>query len=316
MMRGTNHSEMDQHMSNGEHIKLIMESVRERDIDLWIISQFMENPSFVSVFTDRAGIEFAKVLEVFHSLSNDQGESDITVIVSDGEKKTALLIEDKIDAAAMPHQFSRYVKRGDRGVKEGRYADYIVIMTAPQAYLRKNREADKYPVKISYEELRDYADSFGKSLLDEAVREKAAGYVARSDEAVEEFWEHLYAYVEAKYKELLPYKYDAPRGSKAAWPTYRMPVKKTKIQHKSDRGYIDLELRGLAEKRTQFCHANMKLLDEDMAVEVAGKSLAIRVKVGVLDFHKPFDQQIDAVDESLKAAVRLQDLLMVLDLNI
>ena len=50
-------------------------------------------------------------------MDQEDGESDITVILSNEINKIALLIEDKIDAHAMPMQPERYIKRGKKGIE-------------------------------------------------------------------------------------------------------------------------------------------------------------------------------------------------------
>lgn len=56
------------------------------------------------------------------------GETDITVICNIDGEKLAFLIEDKIDAIAMPEQHDRYAKRGQKGVVNNEYAGFDVFI--------------------------------------------------------------------------------------------------------------------------------------------------------------------------------------------
>lgn len=83
-----------------------------------------------------------------HILSDLQGESDITMIVEKNNHKTGLLIEDKIDAIAMPNQRERYNIRGQRGIDNKLYDEFYVFMIAPLDYLKNNSEAHLYENQI------------------------------------------------------------------------------------------------------------------------------------------------------------------------
>lgn len=80
----------------------------------------------------------------------------MTVIIEVNGERHGLLIEDKVDAQAMPEQCDRYIKRGGFGVKEGYYSSFHVFIIAPEKYLSENIEAQKYPQKVKYEDCLDY----------------------------------------------------------------------------------------------------------------------------------------------------------------
>lgn len=62
---------------------------------------------------------------VAHSVTTEDGESDIEVTLIIENKKVAFLIEDKIDAAAQPEQADRYTTRGRKAVKSGMYDEIL-----------------------------------------------------------------------------------------------------------------------------------------------------------------------------------------------
>lgn len=95
--------------------------VYERDMDLLIAEEISCSKQFLHLFLDVLGIQDASVDNVHLSKSDEDGETDITVVLDIAGKKHGLLIEDKIDATAQPDQAGRYLKRGNRGIEKGEY---------------------------------------------------------------------------------------------------------------------------------------------------------------------------------------------------
>ena len=79
-------------------MKIEFESVLERDIDLYIMSKFASDDSFKDVFLKNTDYYDYEVKEIKHSLTDDSGENDITVILEKDNIKIGLFIEDKINA--------------------------------------------------------------------------------------------------------------------------------------------------------------------------------------------------------------------------
>ena len=83
--------------------------------------------------------------------------NDIAAIFKDLEgRKTAILIENKIDALAQPNQAARYRSRGDAGIEKTWWHKYRTCMIAPQAYLDANSEAELYDARVSYESIKEW----------------------------------------------------------------------------------------------------------------------------------------------------------------
>lgn len=299
-------------------MQLIMETILERDIDLILMRSFMQSSEFLHFFLSKVQKTHMKLLSVQHSFMTQDGESDITVILTDGSKRFALLIEDKINALAMPQQHHRYHLRGQQGILQKLYDDYAVFIVAPQAYLNQNTESKLYENRISYEELLYLfpEQSFERQLLQNAIVEKQTGYTPIEDSNVTVFWQHFYRYCAEHFPELSPYVYNGPRGTNAVWPTFRTGIKHTIIQHKSNHGQIDLEIAGYANYRHQFAQDNQHLLDPDMSLVQTGKSLSIRIKVPVIDFHQPFSLYRSDITRCLQSAMRLQKLSHSINLTI
>ena len=298
-------------------MKVEIEKVFERDIDLLMMNKFLNYDSLSQYFCSKIGLDGYKVKEVQHSVSDENGESDITVILDNGSEKVAFLIEDKIDAIAMPNQRDRYNLRGESGVKNNIYDRFFVFMIAPKDYLDSNLEAKKYENQITYEELIDMLgdDIYAKALLEKALEEKKKGYIIIENESVTKFWADYYKYIDDNYSMLNVNKVDGPRGASAVWPTFNTPFKQYKIRHKSDRGNMDLEFPKLADKYFDFMNQVKDILDSDMSVQVTGKSLSIRLKVPIIDFKQNFNDYCNEMKISMDAVVRLQNLLSKIDLN-
>ena len=65
-----------------------------------------------------------------------------------------ILIEDKIDAIAMPEQPERYIKRGNKAIKNKEYDVFYSFIVCPKKYYDNNDAAKEYPFHILYGSLR------------------------------------------------------------------------------------------------------------------------------------------------------------------
>lgn len=298
-------------------MKIEMEKVFERDIDLLMINKFCNDKNIVEYFSSKIDLHNLKVEVAQHSIMDENGESDITIILNDGNENIAFLIEDKIDAVAMPNQRARYDIRGNKGITNGLYNKFYVFIIAPKDYLSTNNEAQKYENQISYEELIEIfkEDIYAKSLLEQAIEEKKKGYVIIENSNVTRFWESYYEYIDDNYSMLNINRVNGPRGSDASWPIFNTPIKQYKIRHKSDRGYMDLEFPKMAEKYFDFLEIVKNDLDEDMTVHVTSKSISIRILVPKIDFKQEFTNYMSEMKTCMESVVRLQKLLTKLNLK-
>ncbi len=295
-------------------MSISFENILERDIDLLMIQQFSSgNQAFIKLFSDKVGIDSDQlsVSDIFHSVMTSDGESDVEVIFWDGKERVAFLLEDKIDAIAQPEQAKRYEIRAEKAVKSGRFNSYYIFIVAPQKYLDGNKEASLYPNTVSYEELLAViTDDYGKAVLSKALDESKHGYIPIEDQKVTLFWDKLYDYIDEHYPDTFSVhgKKGESRGTKARWISISSG-KGTSLQIKADRGYVDLEISGYADKFQEFSKANQELLDrKKLYVRVASKSLAIRKYIEPIDFTADFDSQVSKVDDALLKAMELQNL--------
>ena len=302
------------------------ESVYERDMDLLFMRKMAGDKDFVrNLFLkgeqlttkgyDRADFSVEKVT---HSVMTEDGESDVEAVLSIEGKKIALLIEDKIDALAMQEQAARYTIRGEKAVQRGEYDEFYVFIIAPENYLNSNSEAKKYTHRISYQEVQKYLkDDFDKALISHALSNENSVRLPRNS-SVTAFWDRLYDFVDEKYPGIFRihgYRGLERSGQAGQWISMSCP-KPYSIQIKSDRGYVDLEVSGYADRFPQFSNKNRDLIEEKrLYVRAATKSLAIRRYIEKIDFTQPFETQIPSLTIAFDAAKELQDLISKLKID-
>ncbi len=300
-------------------MNISFENIVERDIDLLIIRQFsMQNSKMMTLFGNKVKVKNAatwELLQISHSVMTGDGESDVEAVFTCGEDRIAFLIEDKIDAIAQPEQAQRYRIRAEKAVEAGRFDKYYIFIVAPQKYLDGNREAHLYPNQISYEEIYGTLnDAFDKAVMQKALDESKHGYVPVEDQRVTEFWNRLYDFVDEKFPNtfLLSGKKGESRGTNARWILIKSG-KGTNLQIKADRGYVDLEISGYADKFQEFSKNNQDILDsKKLYLRLASKSLAIRSYVEPIDFEGDFDAQITQIEVAFLKAKELMDLVKYL----
>jgi len=276
--------------------------VLEKNMDLLFLEEFASSPDFLKMFLSKIYIESAKVIEIEQSkVHSEFGESDMTVIVEVNGKKHGLLIEDKIDAIAMPEQYERYVIRGNIGIENGDYESFDVFIIAPEKYLNDNIEAHKYPNQIKYEDCADYfrkqtdPRSFYKlQQIEFAINKQKNSYQVIEHAAVTDFWERYIAYQKEHYPHLWLSTSGGSKGSRASWPRYRVHIKGLYMLHKSEFGFIDLTFPNCGERTVELKGVLEKHLGDLTEIGVSlhqtKKSAALRVVVPVLDFKQPFEK--------------------------
>ena len=292
-----------------------IEKVSERDIDLYIINKFINDSKFKELFLEKINCKNYQVCKCLHSFSDENGESDITIILENDNRKIGLLIEDKINAKAMSEQYKRYILRAEKQKHEGLFDNYYIFIVAPKSYIDLNMEAKKYDNKISYEEILDYisGDVYGESLIKKAIEIKKKGYEVIENKAVTLFWEKYYDMVENRFSELKLNRIEGSRGSDANWPVFFTPIENIHIIHKSDRPYVDLTFRNVSQYKFQVYDIVKNVLKENMTFHKTGKSLAIRIYVPKIDFKKDFEEQEENVIKCLEVVRELQKFMRKID---
>lgn len=303
-------------------VNIRLSGVIERDMDFLLMRKFSYDSNFLQqLFLSKTAYKNSTIdsIDISRSVYSEFGETDVEVIVTFSDaKRFALLIEDKIDAPAMEKQADRYKIRGEQGKLKNAYDDYDIFIVAPEKYLKTNSEARKYPNQISYEEIRSLLiDPFEIAVIERALAGYGGVALERSEQ-VTEFWDQIYDLVEAHYPG--EFKLHGKRGLlRSGNPGQWISISCNKqfgLQIKSDRGYVDLEIRNYAEKFNEFYKHNKDIIDrEKLYIRPASKALAIRKYITPIDFSKSFASQEPALKEAFDEAKRLKDLIPFLRIN-
>lgn len=317
-------------------MKFRFNGVSERDMDLLFLEEFAVNKDFLKLFirkiesTDLAN--YKVVSEEVSFVDAALGESDLTIILEHGGHKAALLVEDKINAIAQPRQYERYVERGKKGVREKLYDAFYVFLIAPAEYFEGNESAQKYPLKVTYEECRDLflnrtdaRSELKHQQLTEAIELGHKPYSKIVDEVSTTFWDSYVRYIQTHYPDIELKSKVREKSKNGDWPTYKtsLDMKTVYIHHKMkmkgvEYSNIDLTFNGLSEHREQLKELLKDMLgeryDPQFGVHKAEKSAVLRlVAPKYLDWQVPFEDQIDTVEEHLSLVSKLCEVAKYID---
>ena len=301
-------------------VRCTFTDVTEHDMDLLFLEEFACSETFLSLFTYPISISNARVLSVHSSLTDSVlGESDMTVILDAGGKKIGLLIENKIDAIAMPEQAARYNLRGAKGIARGDYEIFFVFIIAPQKYLNQNHEAQKYPHKVSYEEVQLYFEgqqdsraSFKLQQIRQAIEKQKKGYQVEADLSVTDFWRRYALLQEESFPNLNLIYSGEVKGANASWPRFQTKIDGLYMYHKTEMGCVDLTFDGCADKILEIDSLLKETVGdyacEGFSIHKTGKAAAVRLTAPTLDLHKPFEEQKESVEMGMKSVLRMAEL--------
>ena len=275
-------------------------TITERDMDLLFAEAVFSDPEFCKLLLDKTddlkGKPFQVLSAEISKSDSDLGESDITVLIEVEGRKYSFLVEDKIDAIAMPEQHARYVKRGEKGVKAKEYDDFKVFLFCPKQYSEKNEEAKLYEHLLTYEECRDhFADKkdplsvFRFHQLEQAISKAKSPYNPNVDEKANAFLRQYIAYQKEHFPSL-----DLSTGEdkNGWWTDFRTGLGTAYITHKIREGFVDLTIPGAQDKydltKVVADWARQHIV-ADIAVVKAKRSVMIRIHVPKLDIESGFE---------------------------
>lgn len=301
-------------------IKCKFSDVSERDMDLLFLEEFASSPEFLNIFLSKAGLENADIIEVEQSkVDMEYGESDMTLTVEKDGKKYGILIENKIDAVAMPNQYGRYVERGKIGVKNGDYDDFFVFIVAPSEYLAVNEESKKYSYRVSYEECLEYfksktdaRSSFKIQHIEQAINKQKHSYQVVEHTDVTDFWDKYITYKEQNYPQLWLVSKRGPKGRYSSWPHFNTVIDNMFIYHKSELGVVDLTISGMGDNIAQLELLLPEIIgnlnQRGITLVKTGKSAALRITVPVINFTESFEKYTDILPVCFEAVQKLTDI--------
>ena len=306
-------------------------TIRERDMDLLFVERAMTDIDFIRLLVSKTDLKGSEVSIVHAELSRteyDLGESDITLILKVDDKRYGFLIEDKIDAIAMPEQYSRYIERGKVGIKNKEYEDFRIIIFCPEKYYSSDAEAKLYEHHLSYEEVADYLRSQTDELskvhlqaITQAIdRAKKPPHVVLN-EAVNLYFRQYRMYQQAHFPDL---DIRTKETSNGWWVDYNTALQNVIIINKTQEGYADLTFPHAADRLSDV-KAMADWLREHGVPSVhgvkTGKSAALRIEVPKLAVKQNFETTpeknlkacFEAIHELNQIAKLLADFLNVKD---
>lgn len=299
-----------------EKLKITLDTVLERDMDLLIMEEFLSNKAFANLFLDATNIDRnSEIISVQRSLRFQMGESDIVIVLkTPSGTNIGLHIEDKVNAEAQQEQYGRYEERAALLANDLDYSEHRICITAPQHYLDTNTEAQKYPASVSYERIRDYFEQqtdirakFKLALLHCALGKKDST-IAVPNAAVTSFWGEFERLAASRGLAIKSNR--EQHGKESKFIRFHTAIQQVYVIYKARHGYIDLQFPHMA--------GNLSLppaaLDEDMFVYNAGKSAVVRISnpQWVLDLEETFDNNIDILNDILDSVARLEKLAAII----
>lgn len=268
-------------------------------MDLLLAESVIADPEFCRLLldkTDLKGKPFSVAKVELSKTDANLGESDVTVIIDIEGESYGLLIEDKINAIAMPRQFDRYVERGNLGKKNGEYKDYKVFIFCPKKYYDNNTEAKKYSYLLEYEECLAYFDKkndllsrFRSQQLYQAIHKTSGSGNVNINKEANQF---LRKYIDYQRENHPSLDMSTKENRNGYWIDYRTNLGYVYIVHKIQEGYVDLIFPKASDSIDR-----VKIIAEwvrhhgmpDASVIKAKKSSMLRIRVPKLSIEKGFD---------------------------
>ena len=275
-------------------------TVRERDMDLLFLESIVTDLGFCELVlknTDYAQKSF-RILDAQLSRTElDLGESDLTVILEIDGKRVGLLIEDKIDAIAMPDQAKRYVQRGERGREKGDWEEFSIHIFCPEKYHSTNSESQKYKHYLSYEDCKKYFDGKGDILshvrsqqLEQAINKAKKPLEVNVDQNANAFFKQYLQFQKENYPTL---DMRTSKTSSGWWPHYGTRLGDTYIYHKTQEGSVILIFPNATAHMDTLQEIAAWLREHGLPgvfAATASKSIALSIDVPKLKVKAPFAQ--------------------------
>ena len=296
-------------------------TVYEHDMDVMLMQAILTDPGFLGLFIDKTDWSGLGLRPIHAELANSDvslGETDITVILSDGISQYALLLEDKIDAVAQPDQHDRYVKRGDKAVRKGLYTDYKVFIVCPKKYYDSDDEAKKYEHFVSYEECAEYfskssdrMNSIRYQEVMQAISKAKRPPQVNFNENANSFFRKYREYQREHYPQL---EMRTKETSNGYWVDYkiRFPYQQAYLLHKLADGEVDITFNRGKEKAPildSICDWFNKNGLVEISAPITGKSVALRMNVPKLQYKHGWENlPKEDIDKCFVTIMKMVDL--------
>jgi len=294
-------------------------------MDLLFMEAFVTDPGFFKIFISKTEDDSSNcsIIHVERSkIDHGLGESDITILYKSDDSIKAILIEDKIDAIAMPEQHARYHLRGKKGIENKEYSQYFVFILCPEHYREINEEAAKYEYFVSYEECKNYFESkddiysqIRYQQLEQALKTAKVEYRVDINEIAVDSFQKYRTYQSTYYPRLKSMTKSESGKVNGWWPMYSVGMEEMYIIHKTNFDCVDLTINGAANRLGEL-QILEKWLHESghnrITLEKTGKSAAFRIKTPHISMSEPFEMwKMGDLDGCFDAIQELSDLASV-----
>ena len=282
---------------------LPIESIQERDVDLFLLEEFATDNSFCEWFISELDLpEISENIGVWRSISSyGLGETDILFSYKSESKKIYILIENKLDASFQDKQHERYLQRAKNYVTDKYCDSAFTILVAPELYCDNQSEFENF---ITYEKISKRLEIIGtkrnlfkSNLLKIASEKLRRGYQPVNSEPVQKFWHSYWKFKEDKYPNLRMKKPNIiPQNSD--WPMlYDDNLNGIVFYHKLGQGNTDATFKNFSE--------NIKLkiieiLPKKYEMVKHSKSFSIRIFSGKTNRTMEFNAQKKVINNGLK----------------
>lgn len=297
--------------------KNTLQSVSERDVDMLLVEELQVSCDFRKWLAQQVfeSDVYKEKIGAWHSVSDViLGESDVAFLfVNNLDGRTAVLIENKIDAPPQPEQGDRYQKRGIAGQNEGWWDEFKTCVIAPQKYLESTMNTESYDCEISYEEVEGYfLERVGEDerfdhkamVVREGILQNRRGYQPTIDPCLTRFADEYYNFATKRFPDVAMVS-PKPRPSGSTWISFRPAwfPKQMDIVHQMTAGYVKLFFRGAARQFEEIQQLYCPALPSGCDVIPAGKSVALAVEVPQIAYpeSKDFCECMEEAEQALSA---------------
>lgn len=176
----------------------------ERDIDLLLVEEFYSSKDFVVWMAAQAGLSKPILMwDVKHSQRRTRSRREIDIFIDIqhvDQTRTALLIENKIDASEQPDQAESY--REELDILAPGFGSSAMIIVCPEGYRSQHSQfTSKFDVCVTYQDIQNWFVQeeqeaghelalryrFRAELFDQAVHKHRRGYTPIPDIVVGDF---------------------------------------------------------------------------------------------------------------------------------
>lgn len=281
-------------------------NIQERDLDLMILEELHSDRGFAEWLAARLGYAGARFICARHSVSVEVngkwGESDVVAYFEYDQETLVVLIEDNIESNFTERQAERYHERANHIISEGLASIYIVVLVAPDLYIKTISDKRLWNICVSIEEIISwflkYDDHHARWRVDILSEILARVVKAKSDRRRElEFSTKLSAFLQKEYSDLS----HNPTGDVAYLLIRHEGLKGPfEIYWNVRNGMVNLRVSGTYLGRVY----RIKLIDR-FSIRSTKVSDIVSLPVGSASWDEPFERQIEVARNVVAACQML-----------